>query len=43
MEYNFENYKLFCYDFNLKPSHWNSLMIFKEYCGGNYDIIFSII
>ena len=34
MEFTFKNYKLFCYDFNLK--------LFKEYCNGNYDIIFKI-
>lgn len=43
MDYNFKNYKLFCYDFNLNPSYWSSLMIFKRYCEGDYDIIFSLI
>lgn len=42
MEYNFSNYKLFCYDFNLKPCRFNNLKTFKEYCNGNYDIVFSI-
>ena len=42
MEYTFKNYKLFCYDFNLKPDRFTNLKIFKEYCNGNYDIIFSI-
>ena len=42
MEFTFKNYKLFCYDFNLIPSRYKNLMIFKEYCSGNYDIIFTI-
>lgn len=42
MEYNFINYKLFCYDFNLKPSRYKNLLLFKEYCSGNYDIVFKI-
>lgn len=42
MKYNFRNYKLFCYDFNLKPSRYKNLMLFKEYRSGNYDIVFKI-
>ena len=42
MEFTFKNYKLFCYDFNLKPSRFENLIIFKEYCSGNYDVIFNI-
>lgn len=42
MEYTFRNYKLFCYDFNLKADRYKNLKIFKEYCNGNYDIIFTI-
>ena len=42
MEFTFKNYKLFCYDFNLKPCRYKNLKIFKVYCNGNYDIIFKI-
>lgn len=42
MDFTFKNYKLFCYDFNLIPSRYKNLKIFKEYCNGNYDIIFKI-
>ena len=42
MEFNFKNYNLFCYDLNLIPSRYKNLKIFKEYCNGNYDIIFKI-
>lgn len=42
MEFTFKNYKLFCYDFNLKADRYKNLKIFKEYCSGNYDIIFKI-
>ena len=42
MEFTFKNYKLFCYDFKLKPNRFKNLKIFKEYCNGNYDIIFKI-
>ena len=43
MDFNLKNYKLFCYNFNLIPSRYKNLKIFKEYCNGNYDIIFKII
>ena len=43
MEFNFKNYNLFCYDFKLKPNRFKNLKIFKDYCNGNYDIIFKII
>ena len=42
MEFNFKNYKLICYDFNLKPSRYKNLLLFKEYCSGNFDIVFKI-
>lgn len=42
MEFNFENYIIFCKDFKLKPSRFNNLLVFKKYCNGNYDIVFSI-
>lgn len=42
MEFNFKNYNLFCYVFKLIPSRYKNLKIFKEYCNGNYDIIFKI-
>ena len=42
MEFTFKNYNLFCYDFDLKPSHYKSLKIFSEYCRGDLDIIFRI-
>ena len=42
MEFNFKNYNLFCYDFKLKPNRFKNLKIFKDYCNGNYDIIFKI-
>ena len=42
MEFNFKNYNLFCYDFKLKPNIFKNLKIFKDYCNGNYDIIFKI-
>ena len=42
MEFTFKNYKLFCYDFNLKADRYKNLKTFKEYCNGNYDIIFKI-
>ena len=38
MEFTFKNYKLFCYDFNLKPDRFINLKLFKECCNGNYDI-----
>lgn len=37
MEFN-----LFCYNFNLIPSRYKNLKIFKEYCNGNYDITYYI-
>lgn len=43
MAFTFKDYKLFCYDFNLKPSHYESLKIFKRYCEGDYDIVFSLV
>ena len=43
MEFNFKNYNLFCYDFDLKPCKYKNLKIFHEYCNGNYDIIFKIM
>ena len=43
MEFNFKNYNLFCYDFNLIPSRYKNLKIFKEYCNGNYKKIFKLI
>lgn len=42
MDFTFEDYKLFCYDFNLKPSHYESLKIFRRYFDGDFDVIFSI-
>ena len=42
MEFTFKSYRLFCYDFDLKPSHYLSLKIFSEYCKGDLDIIFRI-
>lgn len=42
MEFTFRNYKIFCKDFKIKPSHYDSLKIFSEYCKGDYDIIFRI-
>lgn len=42
MKFNFRNYKIFCYDFNLKPCRYKNLQIFREYCNGNLDIIFTI-
>ena len=43
MKFTFDNYKLFCYDLNLKPSHYESLKISKRYCDGDLDVVFSII
>ena len=43
MEFTFRNYKLFCYDFNLKADRYKNLKIFKEYCNGNYDTILGIL
>ena len=42
MEFTFKNYKLFCYDFRLLHCRFTNLKIFKEYCSGNYDIVFKI-
>lgn len=42
MEFTFDNYKKFCNDFNIKPSYYESLKIFRKYCDGDYDVIFSI-
>lgn len=43
MKFTFNNYKLFCYDFDLKPSHYESLKIFRKYYDGDLDVVFSII
>lgn len=43
MEFTFDNYKKFCNDFKLKPSHYESLKIFRRYYDGDYDVIFSLI
>lgn len=43
MRFTFKDYKLFCYDFDLKPSHYESLKIFKRYCDGDLDVVFSIV
>lgn len=43
MKFTFKDYKLFCYDFNLKPNNYESLKIFKRYCDGDYDIVFSLV
>lgn len=42
MKFTFKNYKQFCKDLELKPSHYISLKIFHEYCNGDLDIIFRI-
>jgi len=42
MDYNFKNYKKFCYDLHLKPCRFKNLLLFKKYCDGDYDVIFSI-
>lgn len=42
MEFNFNNYKEFCNAFKIIASRFKNLMIFKEYCSGNLDIIFTI-
>lgn len=42
MEFTFDNYKKFCNDFNIKPSYYKSLKIFRKYCDGDFDVIFSI-
>ena len=42
VKFTFEDYNLFCKDLKLKPSHYSTLKIFKEYINGNYDIIFKI-
>ena len=43
IEFTFKDYLMFCKDFKLNPSHYDSLIIFKTYCGGDFDVIFSII
>ena len=42
MQFNFRSYKLFCYDFKIKPSHYKSLQYFKRYINGDLDVIFEI-
>lgn len=42
MDFTIRNYKKFCYDLKLKLNLFKNLRIFKEYCDGNYDIIFKI-
>lgn len=43
MKFTFVNYIIFCNDFDLKPSHYKSLKIFKRYCDGDLDVVFSIV
>ena len=42
MEFTFKDYIYFCTSLKLKPSQYKNLKIFKEYCNGNLDIIFTI-
>ena len=42
MQFNFRSYKLFCYDFKIKPSNYKSLQYFKRYIDGDLDVIFEI-
>ena len=42
MKFNAHYYRIFCKDLKLKPCRFKNLKIFKEYCLGNYDIIFTI-
>lgn len=42
MEFTFDNYKRFCNDLNIKTCYYTSLKIFRKYCDGDFDVIFSI-
>ena len=42
MQFNFRSYKLFCYDFKIKPCHYKSLQYFKRYINGDLDVVFEI-
>lgn len=41
--FTFRNYKEFCNDFKLKECNFKNLKIFKIYCEGNYEVLFSLI
>lgn len=42
MQFNFRSYKLFCYDFKIKPCHYKSLQYFKRYINFDLDVVFEI-
>ena len=42
IKFTFRSYKLFCYDYNLKPCKYKSLQYFRRYYNGDFYSEFPI-
>lgn len=42
INFTFRSYKLFCYDFDLKPCEYKSLQYFRRYYDGDLGVVFEI-